>query len=461
MKGFLVTVCVVLFSLVGRAQTMIDFEPFASGLNSVIDVVNAGDSMLYAVEQAGIIKLIDPDGSVRSTPFLDIRDRVNDGASERGLLGLVFHPVYPDSPYLYINYTANNGGATTISRFEVNENDATQAVPASEKILLSIDQPFTNHNAGDLIFGPDGYLYIPTGDGGSGNDPQRNGQNLMSLLAKMLRIDVDNGSPYAIPTDNPFVDDSLAANEIWAYGLRNPWRVDFDPQTGEFYIADVGQNAFEEIDVQPAASAGGENYGWRCFEGNNPHRQDGCPADGFTFPVYEYPHNNTQGCRASISGGVVYRGSEFPGLNGKYIFGDFCTGFVGVLYRDANMNWQSDTVAQFSPFSITSFGRDIDGEVYMVATGSGEILKVVDVTSSVSTPNTFGQLIIQNPVQNVLTLKSNISFDTAVLMALDGKIVHEFLKNEKEIRVSHLASGIYIIKMQSGSQLFIQRIIII
>ena len=327
MKHLLVASTMLLLSFVGRAQIKVDFKLFASGLTGVIDAVNAGDSMMYAVEQRGLIKLINPDGSVHPTPFLDIRDRVNDGASERGLLGLVFHPAYPDSPYLYVNYTANNGGATTISRFNVNSTDATQAVPSSERILLTIDQPFSNHNAGDLIFGPDGYLYIPTGDGGSGNDPRRNGQNLMTLLAKMLRIDVDNGNPYAIPADNPFINNGDALDEIWAYGLRNPWRIDFDPLTGELYIADVGQNAFEEIDVQPANSIGGENYGWRCYEGNNPHRQDGCASDGFTFPVYEYAHSNAQGCRASISGGVVYRGSEFPGLTGKYLFGDYCSGF--------------------------------------------------------------------------------------------------------------------------------------
>lgn len=219
LTSFLIAILILTYC---QAQTVLEFETFASGLNAPLDVVNAGDSMLYVVEQPGTIKLIDPDGNVRATPFLDIRDRVNSNASEQGLLGLVFHPAYPDSPYLYVNYTAFGGGATTISRFEMNASDPAQAVPASENILLTIAQPFTNHNAGDLAFGPDGYLYIPTGDGGSGNDPQRNGQNLMSLLAKMLRIDVDGGSPYIIPDDNPFAHDDFAADEIWAYGLRNP-----------------------------------------------------------------------------------------------------------------------------------------------------------------------------------------------------------------------------------------------
>ncbi|MBF8285408.1 MAG: hypothetical protein HW378_4323 [Anaerolineales bacterium] len=259
-----------------------------SGLDEPVDLKHAGDGSgrLFVIEQPGRIRIVE-NGELLPDPFLDIEPLVNSRGNEQGLLGLAFYPDYAANGLFFVNYTDVNGD-TVVARYAVSADDPSRADPASAKIILQVDQPFPNHNGGDLVFGPDGYLYIGLGDGGSGGDPQGNGQNLNALLGKMLRIDVNHGDPYAIPPDNPFAGRAGARPEIWAYGLRNPWRYSFDRATGDLYIADVGQNAYEEVDFQPADSRGGENYGWNKYEGF--HAYDGGATDGLTMPVAEYAH---------------------------------------------------------------------------------------------------------------------------------------------------------------------------
>ena len=270
-------IMLVLFVPTAKTQPSINLQQIATGFNRPVDIVHAGDNRLFIVEQNnGRIRIMDQDGNINPTNFLDIGSRVGSTANEQGLLGLAFHPNYASNGYFYVNYTATNGN-TNISRFTVSANpDVANA--NSEVILLTVSQPYNNHNGGGIKFGPDGYLYIGMGDGGSGGDPGNRAQNTTNLLGKMLRIDVDGGSPYSIPVDNPFVNNGSVSNEIWAIGVRNPWRFSFDRQTGDLWIADVGQGDWEEINMQPAASNGGENYGWRCYEGNIAFETAGCSS---------------------------------------------------------------------------------------------------------------------------------------------------------------------------------------
>jgi glucose/arabinose dehydrogenase len=334
----------------------------ASGLRNPLDLQAApGDrERLYVVEQGGRIQVI-RNGQLQATPFLDVSGRISSGG-ERGLLGLAFHPQFATSRRFFVNYT-NPRGDTHIAEFRATSADA--ADPGSERVLLTETQPFANHNGGGLAFDNGGRLLIALGDGGSGGDPLGNGQRLDTFLGKMLRIDVDAGTPYAVPADNPFRSTAGAAPEIWAYGLRNPFRVSVDRSTGDLYIGDVGQNRVEEIDVGLASRRGGENYGWNTLEGSqcfNP--ASGCNRSGLTLPVYEYSH--AEGC--SVTGGVVYRGCRMPELAGTYFFGDFCTGLVR-SFRLANgqatdvRDWTAGLRGVNSP---SSFGLDADGEAYVV-----------------------------------------------------------------------------------------------
>ncbi len=334
----------------------------ASGLRNPLDLQAApGDrERLYVVEQGGLIKVI-RDDQLQATPFLDVSGQITSGG-ERGLLGLAFHPRFATNRRFFVNYTDRQGD-THIAEFRATSADATDA--ASERVLLTVAQPFANHNGGGLAFDNAGLLLIALGDGGSGGDPFGNGQNLAALLAKILRIDVDAGTPYGIPSDNPFRATAGARAEIWAYGLRNPFRISVDRPTGDLYIGDVGQNRIEEIDVGLASRRGGENYGWNLTEGSECYSPaSGCDRTGQTPPVYEYTHS--EGC--SVTGGVVYRGCRVPALAGTYFFGDYCSGFVR-SFRVANgqatepRDWTAGLRGVDSP---TSFGLDADGEVYVV-----------------------------------------------------------------------------------------------
>jgi glucose/arabinose dehydrogenase len=330
------------------------WQPVVFGLQRPVDLQADGSGRLFVIEKPGRIRIIQ-NGQLLETPFLNISDRVNDSGNEMGLLGLAFHPNYPQNGFFFVNYTGS-GGATFISRFRVT-GDPNVADPDSEVNLLRVNQPFPNHNGGSLDFGPDGYLYAGLGDGGSAGDPQGNGQKLTTLLGKILRLDVDSGEPYAVPADNPFGD------EIWAYGLRNPWRISFDKATGNLYIADVGQNVWEEINFLPAGSPGGTNFGWNFREGAHDYKAN--PPAGLTDPVAEYSHQEG-GC--SVTGGYVYRGS-MPEWNGIYLYGDYCTGFIWGLIRSGS-GWQAQLLFD-TDVNITSFGQDEVGEVYILADGGG------------------------------------------------------------------------------------------
>jgi glucose/arabinose dehydrogenase len=337
------------------------WETVISGLDRPVDLQHAGDGSgrLFIIEKVGRIRVFQ-DGQLLDTPYLNITDRVGSGGNEQGLLGLAFHPNYAVNGLLFVNYT-DTSGDTVISRFRVT-GDSNVADHTGETVLLRVSQPFRNHNGGVLAFGPDGYLYAGLGDGGSAGDPQGNGQRLDTLLGKILRLDVDSAEPYAIPPDNPF------GNEIWAYGLRNPWRMSFDSQTGDFYIGDVGQNQWEEIDYLSAGTSGGTNFGWNYFEGTHPY--EGSPPQGAQLvpPVVEY--NHSQGC--SVTGGYVYRGA-MPEWNGIYLYADYCSGIVWGLIR-SDGGWQNQVL--FSGVGrITSFGQDESGEVYLIL-DSGQILQL-------------------------------------------------------------------------------------
>jgi glucose/arabinose dehydrogenase len=341
-----------------------------SGFDNPLLVTHAGDGSgrLFVGEQTGFI-LIVQDGDYLFDPFLDIsgllsNDVFQGGYSERGLLGLAFHPDYANNGYFFVSHTDERGD-NRIVRYQVSADDPNRADPATRTEFLHIPQPHYDHNGGNIAFGTDGYLYIGIGDGGSlGDDPGMYAQNTSSLLGKLLRIDVntpDGDRPYSIPADNPFVSTDGALPEIWAIGLRNPWRFSFDRATGDLYIGDVGQELFEEINVQSAGTPGGANYGWYWYEANQPHRTLPPNPPEITLPVTEYPH--IVGC--SVTGGYVYRGAALPELNGVYLFGDYCTGRTWSLLRDESGAWRVQPFIHTGHI-ISAFGEDEAGELYLV-----------------------------------------------------------------------------------------------
>ena len=359
----------LLLSLIACASSQAgpQLTEVARGLSQPVAIAHAGDDRLFVVERAGTVRVV-VEGEVRPEPFLDLRDRVGSRGGEQGLLGLAFPPGFAASGRYYVYYTDLAGGSV-LSRFTAT-GDGTD--PASERVLLRQPQPASNHNGGQLAFGPDGYLYLGLGDGGSGGDPRGAGQSLSTWLGKLLRLDV-SGDDLAVPADNPFVGREGALPEIWAYGFRNPWRFSFDPATGDLFIADVGQNAFEEVNLQPAASRGGENYGWNVMEGAacfSP--REGCDADGLTLPIVTYPHGPEWG--RSITGGYVYRGSALPELQGAYVFADFVSGKV--WRADATDGAWQVTLLLDTGFNVSTFGVDAAGELYLADYASGRVYRL-------------------------------------------------------------------------------------
>ena len=348
--------------------------------SSPVFLTSAGDSTdrIFVVEQAGRIKVFQNSSSTQtSKTFLDITDRVTSGG-ETGLLGLAFHPDFKNNGYFYVDYTTTNPLTTRISRFQVTSNPDS-ADKNSEAVLLYFTQPYTNHNGGWIGFGPnDGYLYIGTGDGGSGGDPQNNAQNITKYLGKILRIDIDNQDAdlnYAIPPDNPFVDSTGSVlKEIYAWGLRNPWRDSFDPETGWLWTADVGQSSWEEIDI----IQNGKNYGWRCYEGNHEYNTSLCNYPEYIYPIWEYNHSSG---RCSITGGYVYHGQNVPELEGKYIYADYCASTIWALTYDGSNPATNETLLT-APASVVSFGVDEHQELYVVTQSPDSIYKFTPTTTT-------------------------------------------------------------------------------
>ena len=354
----------------------IELFQVANGLIEPVAITampSASDKRLFVVEQDGTIRIIGADKKLDPAPFLDIKSKVQ-SSGEMGLLGLAFHPKVAENNFFYVNYVDKSSN-TVVARYTISQTTG-RADPGSEKLILKIRQPYSNHNGGALVFGPDKYLYIGMGDGGSAGDPENRAQSMNDLLGKMLRINVDSGNPYAIPGDNPFVEEG-GKPEIWAYGLRNPWRFSFDRKTGDMYIADVGQGSYEEISRQPATSKGGDNYGWRCHEGLHEYNIAGCQsADNYVKPIIEYGH--TEG-RCSVTGGYVYRGSKYPALAGKYFYGDFCG---GQLYYTQQKDSQWEVMAALDTlYQITTFGEDSAGELYTADYATGTVYQVTDTAN--------------------------------------------------------------------------------
>ena len=343
-------------------------QEVASGLNGPVYATSpSSDARLFIVEQPGRIRIVQG-GSLLATPFLDITSRVGTGG-ERGMLSVAFHPQYAANGFFYVYFTGTDG-AIRVERFTVSAN-ANAANAASAKVILTVPHPRSNHNGGLAMFGPDGMLYLGLGDGGGGGDPDLNGQNVNSLLGKLLRIDVNSGDPYGIPSGNPFATRTDARREIWAYGLRNPWRFAFDRSAGNLYVADVGQNALEEVNVV-ASTRAGVNYGWNITEGSSCYNAGSCNRNGLELPVLEYGHGNNQ---CSVTGGFVYRGTAIPQLAGTYFYADYCAGWVKSFTYNGSASDQRDW--NFGSIgNVTSFGEDSSGEIY-ITSSNGRVYKIV------------------------------------------------------------------------------------
>ena len=445
------------------AQPVIEIEEFTRGFSRPVDIANAGDERLFVVEKNGTIQVVSENGELLPGNFLDIRDRVLEAESEQGLLGLAFHPQFPDSAYFYVNYTGAGRG-TRISRFTVDGDNPNHSDSTTELVILTIDQPFENHNAGDLEFGADGYLYIPMGDGGAAGDPRNSGQDPKSLLGKIVRIDVDNpseGRNYGIPEDNPFVGDTTFLDEIWASGLRNPFRFSFDRETQDIWIGDVGQQSREELDYLPADQHRGVNYGWKCKEGTRDFFEDSCPEDTDSTlvpPIFEYQTRSSDGC--SIIGGYVYRGSEFPGIFGVYIFADYCSGKIWTVAPDSVNTWDIIDQGVFRPLEIATFGENAAGELFLSYLNQGIIYKVKDA-STVSLEDRFeeGEVsFFPNPFSD----KAVLAFDNPNALPYELRIRDvqgRLVFSQKELRTETveidrkaLKAGFYIVELKGAKQ---------
>jgi len=449
MKKFKILLTLFLASYIAYGQDPdIDILEVASGFNRPVDIQNAGDDRLFIVEQSGTIRIINGDNTVNSTPFISIS--VNDNGNEQGLLGLAFHPDYATNGFFYVHYTRSNG-ASRISRFGTTD-DPDIADPNSEFEILEVDQPFGNHNGGGLVFGDDGFLYIGLGDGGSGGDPGNRAQNPAILLGKMLRIDVDNqdnGLNYAIPDTNPFVDNTSFRGEIWDYGLRNPFRFSFDDETGAMWIGDVGQSAVEEID---RGTGGGHNYGWRCYEGSSTFNTSGCPDPSeLTFPVAEYAHDNSCGF-FSVVGGYVYRGADFPTMQGLYFFSDTCAD--DIRYVDATTPAAITFSESFNGNSFVTFGEDQNKELYISGL-AGTVYRVVD--ANLLSTDEFTQenniRVYPNPASQTVNIAfSNLpSTDTVTIFDITGKLVKSapIQTLETTINIGDLTAGVYLLQLKN------------
>lgn len=444
MKNLFFTFC-IFSSLIVNAQS-INLVEFASGLTSPVEITNANDTRLFVVQQDGIIKIIQPNGTINSADFMNISSKVLYGG-ERGLLGLAFHPQYATNGYFFVYYN-NTAGNIIVARYSVNPTNPDLADPTTEKILLNIPKPFDNHNGGSIHFAPDGNLWVVTGDGGSGGDPNNNSQNINSLLGKMLRIDVNATGPYNIPPGNPFAGTSVTgADEIWSYGLRNAWKFSFDTTTGNVMIADVGQGQIEEINRMPVTQAG-INYGWRCYEGNNAYNTAGCAAmNTMTFPIAVYNHS---GGKCSITGGYVYRGTQYPALQGKYFFADYCSTQIGILNADNSIVWGPAS----SGNNFSTFGQNSQKELFVAAVTSGKIFKITTGTLGTGETSELNPISIHpNPASEKVFIEGLTDKNsTADLISTEGKIVLEKAKieNDGSLDITGIPPGAYYLIIKSG-----------
>ena len=445
-----------LLSLNCSYSQTIGLETFATGFTSPVEITNAGDTRLFVVEKGGKIKILNSNKTTNATSFLDISTLVSTG-SEQGLLGLAFHPNYASNGLFFINYT-NLSGSTVIARYTVNSGNLNIANTMSGSILMTITQPFANHNGGTIKFGPDGFLYIGMGDGGSGGDPGNRAQNTTDLLGKMLRIDVNTGSPYGIPSDNPYIG-IAGADEIWAIGLRNPWKFSFDKIKNNLWIADVGQDNSEEINMVSTSEAG-LNYGWRCYEGNSAYNTVGCASSTtMKFPVSAISHS-TGAC--SITGGYVYNGTLYPKFKELYFFTDYCSPKIGMASSVGTITYSQ----AFTGNNFSTFGEDNSGEIYIAAINNGTIFKINDTSLGLNTPNISQFIVYPNPTTSeIIIQKSAINYPIeATLFDMNGKIVLQQKtadKSENSIKTTHLSKGLYILSIKNNEgQLSTHRLII-
>lgn len=445
----------LLFSATAFSQT-VGLEFFTAGITSPVEITHAGDDRLFVVQQDGAVKIVSPEGSVSLTPFLNIASKIS-FEGERGLLGLAFHPDYATNGYFFVDYT-NTDGDTVIARYQKSGNDENIADEDSETILLTIPQPFANHNGGCLRFGPDGYLYVSMGDGGSGGDPDNNAQNINSLLGKMLRLDVDTESPYVSPSTNRYIGVD-GADEIWSVGLRNAWKFSFNRLNGDMWIADVGQDEVEEINKVTADDAG-YNFGWRCYEGTEVYDADGCAgADAYTMPYAEYTHAATEGC--SITGGYAYTGENYPAFAGWYFFADYCNNKIGIVGSTGDITYTE----AYPGNDFTTFGEDVNGELYIAGTSSGTIFKIID--EDVSATKKFaatGFNLYPNPAQDEVFLDTQTAGISAMatIYTIDGKQLLQQPLNSPSNRIdtSLLASGIYMLEVNASGNKNYQKLVI-
>lgn len=422
----------------------IGLQSFATGFTKPLEITNAGDSRLFIVEQGGIIKILNSDGTTNPNAFLNITGQVSTGG-EQGLLGLAFHPNYTSNGFFYTNHT-NLSGNTVITKYSVDTVNPNLANASSATVLLTIAQPYANHNGGTLKFGPDGYLYIGMGDGGSSGDPENRAQNTNELLGKMLRIDVNSGNPYGIPTGNPYIG-IAGADEIWGIGLRNPWKFSFDKKLGNLWIADVGQNNIEEINVA-AATLSGLNYGWRCYEGNTAYNTTGCPPQSsMKFPLKTINHS-TGAC--SITGGYVYNGTVYPNFKGLYFFTDYCDSKIGMMTSNGTVTYS----IVFTGNNFSSFGEDINGELYVAALNNGTIFKITDTSLGIDAFDKTQFIIYPNPAKSeIIVQKSNINYPTEVtLFDMEGKMLLKKKTENKDVNVikmDNFSKGFYIVTVKN------------
>lgn len=450
MKKITLFLCMCLSTLFSFAQT-IGIQSYATGFSNPVEVVNAGDNRLFVVQKTGAIKIVKPSGSagvVNAANFLTLTTATIINGDERGLLGLAFHPNYATNGYFYVNYTRTGDGATVVARYSVSA-DPDVADAASGQVLLTVAQPFSNHNGGTLRFGPDGYLYIGMGDGGSGGDPGNRAQDITENLGKMLRIDVDGPFPYGIPPSNPFV--GIAGNdEIWATGLRNPWKFSFNRLNGDLWIGDVGQGEVEEINQIASPLPVGLNFGWRCYEGNDEYDTSGCGAAAlYTFPLIDYLQSETDGC--AVTGGYYYTGSLYPNFNGKYIFGDYCLNKIFTL-TDAGVLTISPAIPGLN--GLTTFGQDINGELYVI--GGTTLYRIKDTSLSTGDFASNGFSLYPNPAASEIFIRNTNAAALAQfsLYDLSGKLLMQQPMNDAEINAiptGSLQSGLYMITIQDNA----------